>query len=293
MLTAHQMIIRPVDLNDRHRLRHVIQYGAYIHQHLDWNEPKDWIGYQPFIAAEWDHQFKAVLACPPDPLNIAWIRLFAVSAELNARDAWSVLWSALFKQEKWIDMIVAAIPLNPWFQEFLKGSQFEAINNVVLLEWNHNPSLIVPKPSPIRIREMTFEDLPAVHQVDVQAFDPIWQISKRSLEGAWTKSAISTVAETSSGISGYQISTAASRGAHLARLAVLPDRQGGGIGSGLVQHLLTQLHLWGSQRVTVNTQTDNIASLGLYEKLGFRRTEEVYPVYQRTIKASGPDSYHS
>ena len=277
------MNIRPVDLNDRHKLRYLIQQSPYVHRHLDWYDPLDWIGYQPFLAVEWNHQFRAVLACPPDPLDIAWIRLFVVSTELTIRDAWALLWSALLEQNKGLDLIVAAIPLNSWFQDILTNNQFEPITKVVLLEWDRNPSVMVPKPSIFRIRDMVLEDLLGVHQVDMQAFDPIWQISGRSLETAWAKSALATVAETSSGILGYQISTAVSNGGHLARLAVLPDQQGRGIGTGLVQHLLTQFHLWGSLKVTVNTQTDNIASLGLYEKLGFHRTDEVYPVYKQAI----------
>jgi ribosomal protein S18 acetylase RimI-like enzyme len=35
--------------------------------------------------------------------------------------------------------------------------------------------------------------------------------------------------------------------------------------------------------LTVNTQSDNSASLALYRKIGFRETGERYPVYQLQV----------
>jgi ribosomal protein S18 acetylase RimI-like enzyme len=72
-------------------------------------------------------------------------------------------------------------------------------------------------------------------------------------------------------------------GGHLARLAVLPDFQGMGIGSALVQDLLWYFRRRGAQRVTVNTQKDNLASLAVYRKAGFFLTGEEYPVFQYNI----------
>jgi ribosomal protein S18 acetylase RimI-like enzyme len=127
---------------------------------------------------------------------------------------------------------------------------------------------------------MTQEDIPKVRQVDAQSFDPLWQNSQESLESAWEKSASASVAQISDQVIGYQLSTGSSSGGHLARLAVRPDWQSCGVGTALVRHLLTQFHMWGALRVTVNTQADNQASLSLYSKLGFRRTDKYYPVFQ-------------
>jgi ribosomal protein S18 acetylase RimI-like enzyme len=81
-------------------------------------------------------------------------------------------------------------------------------------------------------------------------------------------------------IVGYQMSTLNPMGGHLARLAVKPEFQGKGVGYGLVSDMLRQFQRKGALRVTVNTQQDNSASLYLYEKSGFRKTNEIYPVYQ-------------
>jgi ribosomal protein S18 acetylase RimI-like enzyme len=88
------------------------------------------------------------------------------------------------------------------------------------------------------------------------------------------------VAEYDTTIVGYQICTAANNGGHLARLAVLPEWQHQGIGSILVMDVQQQFFEQGYDQVTVNTQADNQTSLLLYEKLGFQRTGEAYPLYE-------------
>jgi len=119
-----------------------------------------------------------------------------------------------------------------------------------------------------------------VRQVDASAFKVLWQNSQPSLEMALKQASIATVAEDGTGLLGYQISTTSHMGGHLARLAVLPAYQGRKIGNALVNDLLRQFVRRGIFRVTVNTQADNLISLKLYEKMGFLRTGETYPVYQ-------------
>ncbi len=69
----------------------------------------------------------------------------------------------------------------------------------------------------------------------------------------------------------------------MARLAVLPEEQGHGVGAALVADLILHMQEAGGSKVTVNTQADNAASLALYGRLGFRRTGERYPVYTLQI----------
>ena len=127
---------------------------------------------------------------------------------------------------------------------------------------------------------MTFDDLPMVEKIDAAAFGEIWRNSYDSVELSFRQSALATVAEEEAGINGYQISTASPMGGHLARLAVLPENQSRGIGYALVRDTLDQFERRGALRVTVNTQEENLVSLSLYAKLGFRLTGEKYPVYQ-------------
>jgi ribosomal protein S18 acetylase RimI-like enzyme len=69
-------------------------------------------------------------------------------------------------------------------------------------------------------------------------------------------------------------------GGHVARLAVDPPYQGHGVGHNLLQDALTHFVRRGAYGVTVNTQDDNQASINLYQRMGFTRSGEEYPVYQ-------------
>lgn len=57
-------------------------------------------------------------------------------------------------------------------------------------------------------------------------------------------------------------------------LAVDPDRQGEGIGTALIEHLITTLHRRGIRRVEVNVLADNEAAVGFCEARGFDCVDE-------------------
>ena len=123
-------------------------------------------------------------------------------------------------------------------------------------------------------------DLAAIEAIDQAAFPSLWQNSLAGLTKAFHQPGISTVAVKGDSIVGYQISTAMTIYGHLARLAVEPDEQRQGIAYALVYDLLKQFEHRGFWRVTVNTQSDNRASLRLYQKFGFVRTKEEIKVYE-------------
>lgn len=133
------------------------------------------------------------------------------------------------------------------------------------------------------IRPMLPEDIEQVHVVDIRSFAPLWQTSVESLTLAFGQSSLCTVAVHGEKIIGYQMSTQTPLAAHLSRLAVLPEWQGKSIGYNLVYDLQTTFKKQHAWRVTVNTQSDNHTSLALYDKLGFHRTGEQFPVYTHAV----------
>lgn len=283
VVETNQAVREAVD-TDRRQLTNLLHFETYVHRHLDWRPPLDWIGYSPFLVLEKSGKIEAALACPPDPPGIAWIRTFAVSRYTASDFAWEAFWpqiQAFFSPMPEINL--AAIPLHDWFRQLLSDQGFSHSHDVILLNWDavgHTPP---PPPAPVEIRRMAAEDLPPVQEVDVQAFDPLWHNSLDALQLAFRQAAIATVALDGSRIVGYQISTPSPAGAHLARLAVDPQFQGRGIGYALVLDLLEKSARSGCAGVSVNTQHNNPASLSVYEKAGFIRTGESYPIYQRRI----------
>jgi ribosomal protein S18 acetylase RimI-like enzyme len=281
MTTQKRVTVRPVSQNDRQQLANLIHFETHVHRHLDWRPPLDWLGHSPYLVAERESKIISALSCPPDPPDIAWIRLFAVSAHSDPEEAWSKIWPVAQAElhDRKIST-VAAIPLMKWFQSLLENHHFQHIHNVVLLLWQPGFPLPEERSLNINIRPMNYDDLLAVQDVDGLAFGSIWRNSLESLELAFKQAAVATVAEEEGKVLGYQISTSNPLGGHLARLAVHPKQQGKGIGFSLVRDMLHQFERRGASRVSVNTQQDNSISLSLYQKSGFQKTDEIYPVYQ-------------
>jgi ribosomal protein S18 acetylase RimI-like enzyme len=147
-----------------------------------------------------------------------------------------------------------------------------------MLEWHYQPHTLY-QASGIHIRKMTEDDLLQVEKTDAASFDPLWQNPLDTLRRALAQSLYATVAENENGIIGYQISTGGGQRAHLARLAVHPVVQGRGAGRALLSDLFRYIIYAGISRLSVNTQSDNQVSLSLYQRMGFIRTGEQYPVY--------------
>jgi ribosomal protein S18 acetylase RimI-like enzyme len=278
-------VIRSVTEKDRQQLANLIHYESRVHRHLDWRPPLDWIGYHPYLLTELNKSLVAALACPPDPPGVAWIRLFAVASQITPQLAWDTLWqqarSMLITGSPLVK--VAVIPLQVWLRELLGQSGFAFTHEVVVLSWKGDKPPKPPRLSDVLIRPMRKSDLPEVVRIDWSAFVDIWRNSLPCLETAFNQSVVATVAEASGRLIGYQISSAAAASGHLARLAVQPDYQGHGVGYAIVRDLLERFEQRGTFHVTVNTQHNNLASLALYQKAGFRLTGEVYPVYEHHI----------
>ena len=179
--------------------------------------------------------------------------------------------------------VAAAIVLQEWLQDLLLSSGFTSHQSIVMLERDGGVPAEMPLSPEISMRAMMPFDLPAVAEVDASAFELLWQNALPALERAYPQAVWATVAETDGQVIGYQLSTRNPLGVHLARLAVRPTVQGKGLGYALVANLIQQAWRRGISHLTVNTQSDNAASLALYQRMGFRETGERYPVYHLQV----------
>ena len=277
--------VRPADLSDQQQLSNLIFFENRLHRHLDWRSPLEWLGAPFYWALDDGGHITAALACPPEREGIAWMRLFVYSGRWSAENAWTMLWQTAREEiARAGGAKVAAIAIQPWLQNLLTGSGFENRQQIVLLEWRYQPAA-ARETAGIRIRKMTEADLPEVEKTDAASFDPLWQNPLETLRRAYAQALYATVAENENGIIGYQISTGGGQRAHLARLAVHPAVQGKGAGRALLNDLFVFLTHMRISRLSVNTQSDNQASLSLYQHMGFVRTGEQYPVYTFDVPA--------
>ena len=278
-------LVRPANVNDHQQLSNLIFFETRLHRHLDWRTPLEWLGAPLYWALEEGHQITAALACPVEAPGIAWVRLFVYAGRWSAENAWNILWNTAQPEiARTGGAKVAAIAMQPWFQNVLAASGFENRQGIVMLEWQYQPRAPYEAKG-IRIRPMSQADLPEVERVDAAAFPPLWQNPIETLRRGLVQSLHATVAESEQGIVGYQISTGGRARAHLARLAVHPAVQGHGVGRALLSDLFARLGQFGIPRLSVNTQSDNETSLNLYKKTGFLLTGEQYPVYTFDVLA--------
>ena len=280
MVTAIKLTCRTATVADRQRLANLIHFEPLVHRHLDWRAPLDWIGKSPYLLAERGSRLEGALACPPDPDEVAWLRLFATAGENSPAETWWSLWPEAQAQLRRLQTpYAAAMPMLDWFRKLLQINEFELTHRVIMMQWERG-DFPAPRPTEAAIRPMNLNDLPAIEVVDRKAFHPLWRNSPEALQIAFRQAAVASVAEIDGQLVGYQISTGDHMGGHLARLATHPQFQGRGVGHALLRDTLVQFSRRGTRQITVNTQHDNYASIILYEKAGFQRTGETYPVYQ-------------
>jgi ribosomal-protein-alanine N-acetyltransferase len=281
IISMNEFNLRNAQSSDRSKIASLIHFGSYIHQHLDWQSPIDLIGRKPFLVIDKDQVLTATLACPPDLLEFAWVRLFATSIQIKLVSAWNMLWEATldeFLQNG--NSFVAALSMHNWFNSLLEGSKFVHSDNVIVLMNESTTKIRDPNMGSINIRRMMIEDIPKVMDIDSSSFDLEWRNSFESLELAFHQSAYTTIAELDGEIIGYQFSTSSGIGGHLARLAVTGVNQGKGVGYYLVHDVINHFKMMHIMNVTVNTQESNTASLALYANAGFKSTGESYRVYK-------------
>ncbi|MBM3121841.1 MAG: GNAT family N-acetyltransferase [Chloroflexi bacterium] len=286
MAGQHLWVPRQATPADQRLVDTLLAGARWRHAHLDWLDAVDLLGQSPFLLATDHDRTSACLACPPDPPGFAWIRVFASGAELQPAEAWACLWPSASRRARLQGAsLAAALSAEPWMVSLLRHAGFEETNGVVFLE--HRGRGIDPLTlAGMRIRSYQPGDIDALLDLDQQAFPGLWGYSLPVLTAAIEQAALVTVLEAAGEIVGYQLSTASALGAHLARLAVAPQHQGQGYGSALVRHLLHAFSLRGFDRVSVNTQVDNRASLTLYRRLGFADTGQAYPVFTTPLTGS-------
>jgi ribosomal-protein-alanine N-acetyltransferase len=258
----------------------LLQTTSKKHQHLDWRKPNDILGETPFLLSFNGRTLTACMACPPETAHNAWMRIFAVENQRSIQKAWDALWPAMLDQLIGRDLhSLAVLVLPKWLEEILIRANFKKTGNVVFYEWRAGEIPSSPH-VPGTLRGMRPSDLEEIYQLDIRAFASLWHNSRVELREALRQCTLATVFEREGEIVGYQFSTASTWGAHLARLAVDPRYQREGIGSALVTDLIRNFSRRGFDRITVNTQGDNINSHRLYRKLGFSQTGDRYPVYE-------------
>ena len=287
MRSSGDLVLQRARPTDRSQVAALLSRAYWRHAHLDWRDPLDLLSQEPNLLAYHGDRLVAHFACPPDPDQTAWVRSFCVDASQPPLSAWRPLWAEAAAACISLEVRqVASLLSGEWMRPLLAEAGFRETNAVVFFEW-HGGELTLRPATPGRLRALRQVDLPDVVRVDGRAFAPLWRNSLESLTAAMSQSIVATGVEVDGRLVAYQLTTASPFGAHLARLAVEPDLQRQGLATALVVDLVRHLARRGFDRVTLNTQADNLRSQELYRGLGFRETGQRYPVFETTLSVPG------
>jgi ribosomal-protein-alanine N-acetyltransferase len=272
------------------RFRGVVRDLLFRHEnvliHLDWQDADPWLDSSEALArlAFSGRRLVGALAVSQPVDGAGWMRVAAVDNSADPGVVLPALWEALKPAliEAGIAR-VAALLLRDWISRYISALEFHFLENIVTLRRGDQPIPPLMPPAGVTIRLLHEDDLARIAAVDRAAFAPPWQMSAQDVYHAARIAGYCTVAQIGRQIVGYQLCTVYFDGAHLARLAVLPEMQGRGIGGALVCGAVQHFAERGIRTMTVNTQESNVRSQRVYARLGFRRNGYDLPVWAAAL----------
>lgn len=280
--------VRRATPGDAAAIQRLLKMGVYVHLHIDWRLPGEWLSRPGFVLFEQENKASrddkdrspvtACLAVAAEPPPAAWVRVAAVDSHAGYGQTSAMFADILDSLDPAVDEIAWFLS-DYWPLHWLERLGFVPVSEVVGFrkEGLHVPSFDMP--ADIVIRPLLMVDLPELAAMETAAFEPRWRHSASDLSLAWRHSICFTVALIGDMPVGYQFSTGGGGNAHLSRMTVHPDWQGRGIGAALLANAIESYRLQNVQTITLNTQSDNVASRRLYERFGFSPTGFSYPIW--------------
>lgn len=284
--------VRVATRDDAALIQRLLRVGGYVHIHVDWRAPGDWLGRPGFVVYDqtarqqgrrrlFHHDPAGIVGClavAAEPLPAAWVRAAAVESTAAYDQTAAMLVYILAELDPAIEEI-AWFLTDYWPLHWLERLGFVPVSEVL---GYHKGDLSVPAIQTLpglSLRPLLMEDLPALAAIEAAAFEPRWRHGANDLYLAWRQSICFDVALLDDELVGFQFSTGGGGNAHLSRMTVRPDRQGLGIGAALLAGAIANYRRQNITTLTLNTQADNHASRRLYERFGYRLTGYSYPVW--------------
>lgn len=120
----------------------------------------------------------------------------------------------------------------------------------------------------MRIRRLTYGDLPSVIAIERRSFPTPWSLAMFVLELS-KPSGICLAAEDENGLlAGYLICARYDEVWHLMNVAVATEHRRRGVASSLIDRLLAEAGA--DSRFTLEVRVSNMAAIAMYEQIGFR-----------------------
>ena len=172
--------IRRAERGDEKIINDFLSSRIFLHRHLDWRSPTEWLGSHPYLIL-FDHaqKIQAVINCAPEPLDHFWIRLYACKKSSNPVNNWQQIFpyaeNNANRQSK--NPMFITLAYQDWWKDLLEIEGWEKIQEVVQLEWNPRSRVSAPEKSVKDIRKLHIDDITKIKLVDDAGFKPLWRQS--------------------------------------------------------------------------------------------------------------------
>ncbi|HEX2620474.1 MAG TPA: GNAT family N-acetyltransferase, partial [Phototrophicaceae bacterium] len=274
--------VTPYERRHRQAVLDLLYSSYQSHIHLDWYTAEHWLdNVTMHMRLAWNSsRLVGVIGASEALFGTSWLRLVIIRDYQPTQVILNALWSSLSNELRQQSIrSVWILVANDWLTEYAPRLGFEQGEMVITLR-RRSDDIPPPRLNSVIIRSAEAEDVDSMTSIDQLAFAPPWQLTRADL---WQASRIAALCNTvwlDEKIVGYQLSTRHREAGHLARLAVLPELQGRGIGGTLVHHMIKAFASRGIRTLTVNTQLSNRQSQHLYQNYGFQRNGYDMPVWK-------------
>ena len=136
-------------------------------------------------------------------------------------------------------------------------------------------------------RRMTLDDVPQVHEIELNTFHTPWSYQSFVDEMTTNKCARYIAAEEDGKILGYAGAWLIFEEGHITNIAVEQSQRGRGIGAGVTRALMQYAANMGVQYMTLEVRKSNTVAQSLYKKMGFIELG----VRKRYYEDNGEDAY--
>ncbi|MCL5985141.1 MAG: GNAT family N-acetyltransferase [Actinobacteria bacterium] len=168
--------------------------------------------------------------------------------------------------------------------DMLLESDFKLFQSVNMLQCQE---ISVEKITEVaQLRRIGKEDYSIVLEIDDECFLGFWKLSDnliRRIVSDLSKKVYAYMAMYEGKNVGYVMGNANVNEGNIARIAVLPDFQGLGIGRQLLATVLREMQADRVQKVNIHTQLDNEKAKTLYKNFGFYETGLGFDIYLADI----------
>ncbi len=280
------LVVRPYARQDLSPVCALVSNSVQAHIHLDWQTIEEYLLTDPpyLWVAYTDGRLAGVIGFSRPIDGSSWLRVVSVRHQRDMHTVQQSLWEAALDvlQRDGLARVWAMV-MHEWVYRWLVALEFRYIEQIVTLTYQQT-ALPPPPPSPTPdIRVIELADVPQVHRIDQSAFPPPWRLSLADVRLGVRVGSYRTIVMRDQQMIGYQIATTHGLNGHLARLGVLPDYQGQGVGKWLVYDMIRRFHQREINFLSVNTQESNRRSQRVYEQFGFRRNGYDLPVWMLDV----------